>query len=88
MKVGDVAAQSHFFDLGIRWSDLTEKDKRTCDCVMRFIHKLPFGVPGGVGAYELSVLEEIVATFYYRDKRNERSILGYKGGHFERDLLA
>ena len=88
LKVGDVAARSHFFDIGFEWSELSGKDRRTWDYVMRFIHKLPFGVPWGVGAYELSVLEEIVATFYYRAKRNERSIIAYTGGHFERDLLA
>ena len=88
LKVGDVVARSYFFDLGIRWSELLGKDRRTCAYVRNHIHKLPFGVPRGVGAYELSALEEIVATFYYRAKRNERSIIAYKGGHFERDLLA
>ena len=88
LKVGDVAARSYFFDIGFEWSELWGKDRRTYDYVMRFIYKLPFGVPQGAGAYELLVLEEIVATFYYRAKRNERSIIAYKGGHFERDLLA
>ena len=88
LKVGDVTARSYFFDLGIQWSDLTEKDKRSCAYVIKHIHKFTFGVPEGVRAYELSALGEIVATFYCRVKRNERSIIAYKGGHFEKVLLA
>ena len=55
---------------------------------MKHIHKLPFGVPSGVLAYELSALQEIVTEFYREVKRNERSTMAYKGGHFEKDLLA
>ena len=88
LKVGDVTARSYFFDLGIQWSDLTEKDKRSCAYVIKHIHKLRFGVPEGVRAYELLALGEIIATFYCRVKRNERSIVASKGGHFEKDLLA
>ena len=28
LKVGDSSAQSFFFDLGLRWNDLTPKDKK------------------------------------------------------------
>ena len=55
---------------------------------MKHIHKIPFGVPRGVRAYKILVLEEIVATFYYEVKRNERSVIAYKGGHFETNVLA
>ena len=55
---------------------------------MKHIHKLPFGVPRGVGAYELLALEEIVAGCYCKVKRNERSVMAYKGGHLESTLLA
>ena len=64
VKVGDVAAQSYFFDIGFEWSELSSKDKKTCDYVTRFIHKLPLGVPRGVKAIPLFALEEIVADFY------------------------
>ena len=42
MKVGDVAAQSYFFDLGIRWSDLTEKiaERATALCVLFTSYRL------------------------------------------------
>ena len=43
-KVGDVAAQSFFFNFGLRESDLLPNDKRTCGHVQTFIQvtHLPF----------------------------------------------
>ena len=86
-KIGDATARSVFFNLGIRWSDLTAKDRKTCQYVTRHIHKLPFGVPRGVKASEICELENIVNSFYREVKRSESSVLGYKGGHVEEDLL-
>ena len=53
IKIGDVVAKSYFFDIGFEWSELSSKDKKTCDYVMRFIHKLPLGVPRSVKAIQL-----------------------------------
>ena len=88
MRVGDTTARSVFFDIGVRWDELSAKDKKTCGYVMRKIHKLPFGVPCGVEASEVSALENIVKSFYCEVKQNESSVLAYKGGQYERDLLA
>ena len=55
---------------------------------MQNIYKLPFGVPRGVKASEVSALESIVTSFYREVKRYESSIMACKGGHYERDLLA
>ena len=87
IKVGDVAAKTYFFDLGMRWSELHSKDKKTCDYVMRLIHKLPFGVPPGVKAIALSALEATVVDCYHEVRQSEKSVVAYKGGHIERDLL-
>ena len=54
LKVGDVIANTFFFNTGLRWNDLTPKTKRTRRYVQTHIHKLPFGVPAGVGALPLS----------------------------------
>ena len=51
------------------------------------IHKLPFGVPRGVKASEICELKSIVSSFYRDVKRDARSVIGYKGGHVERDVL-
>ena len=88
LKIGEAAARSILFDTGLRWFDLSEKDKRTCKYVMKYIHKLPFGMPRGVKSVGISALEGIVADFYQIVKQNGNSVLGYKGGHYEQDLLA
>ena len=64
LKVGDATAQSFFFDIGLRWRDLTPKDLRTCKYVQTHIHKLPFGVPAGIDAIPLSALKETVRNLY------------------------
>ena len=87
LKVGDIAARS-FFDIGLRWKDLSPKDRRSCNDVRTFIHKLPFDVPQGMKAFQISALEAIVENFYCKIKVHTNSAIAYKGGHYERDLLA
>ena len=87
-KNGDAAAWSFFFDLGLRWNDLSPKDKGTYKCVESFVHKLAFGVPRGTEAIGFSSLEGIVSDFYHKMKQDGSSVITYEGGHYERDLLA
>ena len=54
---------------------------------MKHIHKLPFDVPFGVNFMKLSSLECVVSSFFCEVKRDVNSVLGYKGGHYEKDLL-
>ena len=63
LRVGDAAASSFLFDIGVRWDDLIPKDRRTCRYVTQFIHKLPFGVPRRVEAFEISALGRITVEF-------------------------
>ena len=51
LRVGNAAVQSFFLYLGVCWSDLSEKVRKT---KRKYIHKLPFGVPEGVSAINLS----------------------------------
>ena len=55
---------SSFFDIGVRWSDLDEKDARLCRYVKIHIHKLSLGVPYGTMAHPIEALEELVIKFY------------------------
>ena len=87
LKVGDNDGKSYFFDLGIRWNELSEQHKKTCKHVIKHVHKLPFGVPKGIDAYKHSQLEEIIIKFYHEAKQCENSTLAYKGGNFEKNLL-
>ena len=84
LKVGSEKATSYFFDIDLRWNELSEKDKRMCGYVIR---KLPFGVPRGWKAMPLQTLPAIVQEFFTKHKQNGESCLAYKGGHLERDLL-
>ncbi len=87
-RLGDVYASSYFFDTGLNWFELLEKDKRQCRYVMKNVHRLPFTVPKGVEARELSELPEIVTEFYMRNKGvKKNAVLAYKGGQLERNLL-
>ena len=88
LKVGDTEAKSFFFDINQRWGDLTHKDRKTCSYVQNRILKLPFGVPRGVKAFQISELEAIVENFYTETRKNSESTFAFKGGHYEKDLLA
>jgi hypothetical protein len=56
--------------------------------VQKRIHKLPFGVPCGTEAFQISDLEVTVENFYGEACKNSNSTIAYKGGHFEKDLQA
>ena len=88
IKVGDSEASSFFFDIGLHWNELNEKDKRTCNFVQKNIHKFPFGVPRGTKAFQILDLQAIVENFYREIQIDSNSIIAFKGGHYERDLLA
>ena len=85
--MGDVEARSYFFDIGVKWQDLSVKDRRTCEYVIKNVHKLPFGVPRGANARSLSSIGNIVTDAYRRMKQNDNSTMAYKGGHYEKDFL-
>ena len=84
LKIGNDEGSSYHFNLGINWQDLSVKDRQQCKFVSEKIHKLRFEDPKGI---PLANLEGIVQEFYECTKRDTMSTIGYKGGHFERDLL-
>jgi hypothetical protein len=86
-KIGNVYAESHFFDIGMRWGDLDVGARRQCSYVICNVHRLPFGVPEGSVAVNLEWLEGIVLEFYWRHRTDVACLFAYKGGCYERDLL-
>ena len=78
-------ATSYHFDIGIDWSDLSPKDKKTCAYVRRHIIKLP--LTARRGSLPLSNLKAIVNDFYDSVKKTEKSVLAYKGGCVEKNML-
>ena len=85
IEVGKDVGKSYLFDMGIRWQDLSSKEQKSCMFPTRDIHKLPF--VASRGSFPLSNLNAIVKRSYDNVKQNEESTIGYRGGHFERDLL-
>ena len=81
-KVGKDEAQSFFFDIGLRWKDLSKKEKITCSYVLKKIHRLPSGVTNGTRTLPIASLGKIVADFNHSVTKS-----AYEGGHYERDLL-
>jgi hypothetical protein len=55
--LGYFEASSFFFDIGLLWNELNQKDRRTCNFIQKKIHKLPFGVLQGTKAFQISDLQ-------------------------------
>ena len=85
IKVGQETATSYHFDIGISWADLSPKDRKNCMYVGRHIHKLP--LTACRGSLPLSNLNGIVNDFYNNVQETEKSVIAYKGGCLERNLL-
>ena len=88
IRVGDLAAQSYFFDIGIHWRDLTAKDRKSCAYVINHVHRLSFGIPPSVKTYSISALGNIITELFKGTCKTMNSAIAYKGGHYEKDLLA
>ena len=73
-------ARSFLFDLGIKFEDLEELERRNCRFVKRHIHK--FGVFRGVKAYQITNLWNIVQDFHKSLRNGPSSTIAYKGEHF------
>ena len=78
---GEVAT-SHHFNLPFTYHDLTEKDQKTCYYLFKHVHKLPFITQNSLPLHQL---EPVVKNFH---EKIGQKVIAYKGGHFERDLLA
>ena len=46
LENGDATTQSSFFDLGLRWNDLSPKDRGACKYVESFVHRIPLACRG------------------------------------------
>ena len=74
IKIGNSEASSFFFDIGLRWNKLSDKDKNTCNHVKKKIHKLnPFRVPRGTKALQITNLSAVVEDFYRKIRDNFNS---------------
>ena len=71
----------HYFEA------LREKDKVTAKCVTKHIHGLTFNVGDHEHPKPQECLYQDVYELYNTFKTLQQDLVGYKGGHFEKDVL-
>jgi hypothetical protein len=80
MKQDDTYATSLFFDLSLSWNQLNKKDQISARYLEKHIHKIDFNAPSTI---HVSNLPKIVNSYF----NEPNTLVGYKGGQFERNLL-
>ena len=79
-----------FFSISAPYKNLSDKDKRTVNFVRRKMHGLTYQPLKAEHFQKPEVLGELIWDIYsmYKSCSNgERTVVGYRGGHVERDLL-
>jgi len=77
----------HAFSIPIPYKELSVQDKRTVNFVIRKIHGLSYQPLEAEHYQKPEVLEDLIKNIYSRHKIGQRTVVGYKGGHVEKDLL-
>ena len=77
----------HAFFIPIPHKALNDKDKSTFHFVCNKIHGLSYQPTQAEHAYHPMLLKSLVKKLYQKHKTNTRTVVGYKGGHVEKDLL-
>ena len=80
MKQDDTYATSILFDLGLSWNQLNKKDQISARYLEKHIHQIDFNAPSTI---HVSNLPKIVKSYF----NEPNTLVGYKGGQFERNLL-
>ena len=81
IKVGESEAKSFFFDIGLRWSDLSHKERQKCWFVRNKIYKQPFGAPR-----EVKVIDSN-STILYKGGHYERDVKKFKNRFCKSGML-
>ena len=77
----------HAFFIPIPYKALNGKDRSTVHFVCNKIHGLSYQPTQADHAHHPMLLKLLVKNLYQKYKTNTRTIVGYKGGHVEKDLL-
>ena len=78
---------SKHYSLPMNYVDLVPTQKRQADFVTRRIHGLPFTPTRFENAQPQERLAQDVADIYQLNMTPEKTVIAYKGGHIEKDLL-
>ncbi|KAL9952108.1 hypothetical protein ACROYT_G039315 [Oculina patagonica] len=77
----------HAFYMRMSWCNLSSRDRKTVSYVKYNVHGLTYQPRKEEKAYEYDRVEEVMWDLYEETKTPERTVVAYKGGHVERDLL-
>lgn len=80
-------AGSYRYQLPGYLKDLPKQDQLTVKYVTKHVHGLPYRAFSREKARPADEIHEDVRGLYERHRTSERNVVGYKGGHVERDLL-
>ncbi len=80
----DTYGTSFHFKTKLSDKNLNKKDKTNAKFLQRNVHGLSLSDDNGL---ELNMVDVIVKKFYTSYKLNSKSVLAYKGGRIEKDLL-
>ena len=77
----------HAFRIPVPRQDLAQKDKQTVNFVIRKIHGLSYQPSQAEHPQHPRVVLRMVQDLYGDYSTPDRTVVGYKGGHVEKDLL-
>ena len=77
----------HAFFIPISYKALNDKDRNTFPFVCNKIHGLSYQPTQVEHAHHPMLLKSLVKKLYQKYKTNTRTVVGYKGGHVEKELL-
>ena len=80
-------ADSVHFTHPLRYTQLSTKDKRTVNHVYYHVHGLRFQATGQEKALPQDHVETLIQTLYETYCNQDQSVVAYKGGTLERDVL-
>ena len=81
----DTYGTSFHFNTTLRYEELNEKDKTNVNFLQNNIHGLSLSDENGLGR---DMIDTIIKKFYTALKINNESVIAYKGGFIEKNLLA
>lgn len=77
----------HAFFTKTNWNNLHPRDRKTVSYVKYNVHGLTSQPRREERGHEYSELDDVISYLYDKTKTEERTLVAYKGGHVERDLL-
>ncbi|KAL9978946.1 hypothetical protein ACROYT_G016530 [Oculina patagonica] len=77
----------HAFFMKTSWNDLHFKDRKTVSYVKYNVHGLTYQPRREEHGHEYYLLEDVMCDLYNNVKTKDRTVVAYKGGHVEQDLL-